>query len=371
MAMAMSAVVNFIFYDTLQIVPVHMRHLSDMLSAKEVQMDNGNPERVYRLVLQQLNEGVILADPEGRITFVNDAAESIRNIRRDDILGQSILDCHQSPSRAKVSRAIDFLRNDPQKTFHRMVTDEVNKKFYENVYGSVFDESGEFLGMTVITRDITAQRRSDELRANDAHERELVLDSLQSQYHLLQMSSMEMLTNLLEARDVYTNGHSHRVAEISAKLYDFRYGVTGSYLDIQWAAKLHDIGKICIPDQIILKTGRLTPEEYDKVKLHRSIAADILKSLDPGERITPIIRHHHERYDGSGYPDGLSGQAIPLGSRIIAVADAYDAMTSNRPYRDPLDFASCIREIRANSGTQFDPEWVETFTELARTGSID
>ena len=140
-------------------------------------------------------------------------------------------------------------------------------------------------------------------------------------------------------------------------------------VDVQWAAKLHDIGKICIPDQIITKPGKLTIEEYEKVKQHSSIAADILRPLDPGGRIAPIVRYHHERFDGKGYPEGLKGGDIPTGARVIAIADAYDAMRSCRPYREAIPYAECIAEIRRNAGGQFDPDWVEACLELAETGS--
>lgn len=182
---------------------------------------------------------------------------------------------------------------------------------------------------------------------------------------------MEMLCNLLEARDNYTDGHSKRVCDIAVKLYEQRYGVTEVLLDVQWAAKLHDIGKICIPDSIVQKPGKLTNEEYEAIKQHSRLAGEIIRPLDPGSRIWPIIRHHHERFDGKGYPDGLKEEEIPDGSRVIAIADAFDAMRSSRPYRETMRYEQCIEEIQANAGKQFDPKWVDIFLELAKTGSID
>ena len=326
---------------------------------------------LYELVLQQMREGIILSDADGKIVFINDAAEKIRKIRREDLLGDNIVDCHKPESKEKVLRALDYLRTHEGSAISRMVTDAVNERIYENVYAPVFQAGGDLRGIAVISRDITEQRKSEESKAAYQRAQQVAHDLLREQYHNLVLTSMEMLCNLLEARDGYTNGHSKRVCEIALKLYEQKHGVDEVLLDVQWAAKLHDIGKICIPDSIVQKPGKLTNEEYETIKRHSWLAGEIIRPLDPGGRIWPIIRHHHERYDGRGYPDGLKDAQIPDGSRVIAIADAFDAMRSSRPYRQTMQFEQCIQEIRNNAGTQFDPKWVEVFLELANTGSID
>lgn len=326
---------------------------------------------LFRLALEQMREGIILSDADGVIVFVNDAAERIRNVKREDVLGRSMVLCHKDSSKDKVVRALDYLKARPGGTFRRMVTDSANDKFYENVYTPIFDAEGVLHGIAVVSTDITEARKAEEAKAVNSRAQEVAMDTLREQYHNIVMTSMEMLINFLEARDPYTIGHSKRVAVIASKLYEYKCGLTEKYLDLQWAAKLHDIGKISIPDHIIGKPGKLTPEEYTAVKQHSSIAADIMRPLDPGARITPIIRYHHERFDGKGYPEGLAGTDIPIGSRVIVIADTYDAMRSSRPYRAAMSFDQCIEEIRVNSGRQFDPEWVEAFLDLARTGSVD
>lgn len=334
-------------------------------------MDNVISSDLYRLLLGQLPEGVIITDEDGKIIFVNPAAEQIRNLKKDDILQHNVLGCHAPVSHEKVTRAIEFLRTHPDKTYNRMVNDHVNQKIYENTYTGIYNTAKEMLGMAVITHDVTEKRRAQQLQATAVRAQDIELENMRLQYHQLLMTSLETLTNVLEARDKYTNGHSKRVAEIASKLYEHRFGIDGTYLDIQWAAKLHDIGKICIPDSVINKMGKLTESEYELVKSHSRIAADILKDLDPGERLIPTILHHHERFDGKGYPSGLAGYDIPLGSRVIAIADSYDAMRSCRPYRQSVPFDCCVEEIRSNAGKQFDPEWVDVFLDLAETGSID
>ena len=328
-------------------------------------------DNLYRLVLSQTQDGIILSDAQGTIVFVNDAAERIRNVKRENLLGHSMLDCHKEDSKEKVNRALGYLKTHEGNTISRMVTDAVNDKYYENTYAPVFDETHTLQGVTVTSRDITERRKAEEAKAAYQRAQEIAHDTLKEQYHGLMMTSMEMLSNLLEARDLYTNGHSKRVCEIACKLYEERNGINERLLDVQWAAKLHDIGKICIPDSIVRKPGKLTSEEYESIKQHSALAADIIRPLDPGSHIWPIIRHHHERFDGKGYPDGWGGEDIPDGARVIAIADAYDAMRSCRPYRSAMSFEQCVDEIKRNAGSQFDPRWVEVFLELAHTGSID
>ncbi len=333
-------------------------------------MDRGWLNHLYELVLQQMREGIILSDAEGTIVFVNEAAETIRNIQRETVLGKSMVNCHRAESKEKVIRALDHLKAHEGSTFKRMVTDQRNDRIYENIYSPVFDAEHELQGIAVVSRDVTEQRRSEESKAAYQRAQQVAHDLMREQYHNLVLTSMEMLCNLLEARDDYTNGHSKRVCEIAVKLFEQEYGVTEVLLDVQWAAKLHDIGKICIPDSIVQKPDKLTSEEYEAIKRHSHLAGEIIRPLDPGSRIWPIIRHHHERYDGNGYPDGLKAEQIPDGSRVIAIADAFDAMRSSRPYRQTIAFEQCVTEIKKNAGTQFDPKWVEVFLQLADTGSI-
>lgn len=326
---------------------------------------------LFRLVLQQTQEGVILSDADGNIVFVNDAAERIRNVKRENLIGHSMVDCHKDASKEKVIRALDYLKSHEGNSVSRMVTDSLNDKYYENVYTPIFDETHALQGVSVISRDITERRKLEESKASIQRAQEVAHATLIEKYQSMMMTSMEMLTNLLEARDVYTNGHSKRVCVIASKLFEHRYGLDDRLLDVQWAAKLHDIGKICIPDAIVHKPGKLTSDEYESIKIHSSLASDIIRPLDPGSRIWPMVRYHHERFDGKGYPEGRGGDEIPDGARVICIADSYDAMRSCRPYRDAMSFEKCIAEIKDNAGTQFDPNWVEVFLELATTGSID
>lgn len=170
---------------------------------------------------------------------------------------------------------------------------------------------------------------------------------------------IESLVTALEAKDYYTRGHSERVASMTYELSK-SLGIKGIELEnIHIAAHLHDIGKIGVPDKILNKKGKLLTHEWEYIKTHPKIGFDILSKSNRLKHISKIVLYHHERWDGKGYPKGLSQMDIPLGSRIIAVCDSIDAMTSNRPYREAMSFEECINEILINKGLMFDPVIVE------------
>lgn len=177
-------------------------------------------------------------------------------------------------------------------------------------------------------------------------------------------SSILALVNALEARDEYTFGHSSEVAMICRDIMDAMQLDEEEAFNIQFAAALHDIGKIGVPDAILNKNGRLTEEEFTIISEHPQIGGNILAGIPSLEHIQQIIIHHHERYDGSGYPQGLAGQTIPFGSRLIAVADAFQAMISDRPYRRGMPQAAALAELIRHSGTQFDPYIVDVFVTI-------
>ncbi len=178
------------------------------------------------------------------------------------------------------------------------------------------------------------------------------------------LSLLKLLANALETRDPYTHGHSRRVAEHAVRVTRHLGLSPRDVARIELAALFHDIGKIGVREAVLHKPGPLTPDEYQHVKSHCELGERILR---PVERFVPLrasVRHHHERHDGRGYPDGRCNGAVPLGARILAVCDAYDAMTSNRPYRGALPARRARNEIRRCRGTQFDPEVADAFLQV-------
>ena len=183
-------------------------------------------------------------------------------------------------------------------------------------------------------------------------------------------STLYAFVRAIEVRDPYTQQHSSRVTDISLRLGQ-KLGCTQEELDIlNFAGPLHDIGKIGIPDNILLKPGRLTETEYEKIKEHPDLGADIVGKLGMWGREQEIIRCHHERFDGTGYPFGLKKTEIPLLSRILSVADAFDAMASDRAYRQRMELPMVLEIIREAAGSQFDPDVVAALLSLHEAGEI-
>ena len=183
----------------------------------------------------------------------------------------------------------------------------------------------------------------------------------------LEQAYLDMIQTLrytVEAKDPYTRGHSDRVSEFSVLIGE-KLGLSEEQLKILRIGGLfHDIGKIGIPDSILLKTDKLSDDEYSEIKNHPSIGAHILGAASIFKDIIPIVKHHHERFDGRGYPSGLQGEEIPFLARIAAVADTFDAMTSKRSYRDALDIQYVKDEIQRCKGTQFDPQIADAFLDI-------
>jgi len=175
------------------------------------------------------------------------------------------------------------------------------------------------------------------------------------------LQTIEALAAALDARDSATEGHCQRVTGCTLIMAD-HFGIQGAELTaLHYGAALHDIGKIGIPDAILRKPGRLTEEEWELMRQHPELGERIIVGIEFLRTAVPVVLHHHERWDGAGYPAGLAGEAIPFGARIFMVSDAFDAMISNRPYRKGMPYEQALREIRHMSGKQFDPAVVEAF----------
>jgi len=178
-------------------------------------------------------------------------------------------------------------------------------------------------------------------------------------------TTLENLMTALDLRDVETFGHSRTVAKYSQVIAEILGIKDKTTLDnIRKGALLHDIGKIAIPDSILKKSSRLSLEEWEKIKLHPSLGFGLIKEIKLVKEVGNIILYHHEKYDGTGYPEGLKKEEIPLEARIFALADALDAITSYRPYRKERNFEEAKKEIKNNVGTQFDPQMVNAFCSL-------
>ena len=183
--------------------------------------------------------------------------------------------------------------------------------------------------------------------------------------------TIDTLISVIEERDYITGDHSIKVCEYAVKIAQ-KAGLSSQEVSvIMKAAILHDIGKVGIPDSVLLKPGHLTDEEYNMIMNHPEIGCKILSKIENMDNIIPLVLHHHERIDGMGYPDGLKDGEIPEGAKIIAVADSYDAMTSNRPYRKGMPKKEAKKRLLSGMGTQFEPKYVQLFMDILDSSNVD
>jgi putative two-component system response regulator len=187
---------------------------------------------------------------------------------------------------------------------------------------------------------------------------------------LLAPTLASALANAIEARDSYLHGHCERLASLAVRIAE-ELGVAPEHIEtVRLGAILHDVGKIGIPDRVLLKPGALDVEERRIIETHTEIGDKLLEPLDLLAGARPIVRNHHERWDGAGYPDGLAGEAIPVGARIVAVADSVEAMTSRQLYRKPLEAVEIIAELQKHRGKQWDPAVVDIVLRLIASGEL-
>jgi len=199
------------------------------------------------------------------------------------------------------------------------------------------------------------------------NERVLLLaktEDLKKKQHELFLSTVDNLATAVKLRDTYTGQHSQRVTRFAMLLGGQLRLSTADLEMIRFGAPLHDIGKIGIEDAILRKPGPLTPEEFEVMKTHTTGGVKIIELISDPRRALPIVRSHHERWDGHGYPDGLGGEEIPLLARIVAVAEAFDAMVFDTPYRRAISAENAFAEIERQKGKQFDPEVVAAFLQV-------
>jgi HD-GYP domain-containing protein (c-di-GMP phosphodiesterase class II) len=177
------------------------------------------------------------------------------------------------------------------------------------------------------------------------------------------MAAMASMVDIIELRDPYTAGHSRRVAEMARSLA-LRLGLTAEEADqLEAAGRVHDIGKVAVDPEVLTKPGKLDEDEWAQMKLHPVHGAEVIERFHAWGEGYRLVRHHHEGWDGNGYPDGLAAESIPFGSRILAVADTWDALTSDRPYRSGMSQERALSILREGAGKQWDPRIVEALVE--------
>jgi len=322
----------------------------------------------YKIIAVDDEEGIIdslsivLKRSGYQFTGVTDPVEAIEKIRNEhyDLL---LLDFLMSPYHG--DQVVEEIRKFNKELYILLLTGhkdlapplETIKKLDIQGYCEKSDKFDQLLlliesGIKSIKQMREIQRINEELSE--------AKDQLEKAY----LESIQTLRYTVEAKDTYTRGHSDRVSEF-AVLIGQKMGLSEAELKtLKIGGLFHDIGKIGIPDSILLKETRLSDDEYSEIKHHPSIGAHILSNATIFADIIPIVKYHHERYDGRGYPENLVGENIPLLARITSVADAFDAMSSRRTYRNNLEMEVIKEEIRKNRGTQFDPKAADIFLDI-------
>ncbi|MFA5309792.1 MAG: HD domain-containing phosphohydrolase [Dehalococcoidales bacterium] len=221
--------------------------------------------------------------------------------------------------------------------------------------------------MEVLLLSVKRALEKRSLLVENRHYREQLEQKVKEQTARIRNNLLNSITSLvfaLEAKDIYTSGHSQRVAGVAAAIA-VEMGLGKDMVEqVRFAGLVHDIGKIGVRELVLNKNKELTEDEYRHISSHSVVGERILKPIMENEALSLMVRHHHERYDGRGYPDGLQGARIPLGSRILSVADTYDAMTSDRPYRRAASHRIALGELELKAGSQFDPAVVKAFAAI-------
>lgn len=340
--------------------------LRDISSRVEYRKNLERAIREWKTTFDALPCGILLIDKDMYILRVNKFIVDLYRVNYKNIIGQKYYTfLYKTNSPGESCPFMKMLLT--EKTEKDEYYSEEMKKHFMIQSTPVYDENDKINSGVITIIDITDIKEKEKklIESRDAFLN--ILSDLDFSYKELKMlfdGFIHAFINAIDAKSPWTKGHSERVTEYSLAIAK-ELGLNDFELeDLKIAGLLHDIGKIGTYDIILDKPVRLTPEEYNLINQHPVKGEQILKPIKQLKHILPIIRHHHERFDGKGYPDGLKGEEIPLLSRIICVADSYDSMTSDRPYRDAAIKEYAIYELKKCSGTQFDPKVVEAFLKV-------
>ncbi len=321
----------------------------DISNKKGLQADLNQLEFKYKELFEHSTELLALIDQTGKILSINHSfahflgiqLEKAASMNLAELLPENELELLwqelQKVHRGEENDPIEFVWLKPDGTEGIV---ELNMR--------LLSRNGNQQSILIIARDMTSRRELEH--------------DLQESYRQI----ISTLVNFINANDIFTGKHSQRLVKHCSVMADLLGLPAGKKRDLQVASILHDVGKIQIPRSILRKFGILTEEEKKIMHQHAEFGANAVKKIPRFYRISKIIKYHHERFDGNGYPDGLKGEEIPIEARILAVVDAFDAMISDRPYRKSLGIGTAFCELRAGRGTQFDPQVVDVFIEFSK-----
>lgn len=315
-------------------------------------------------VLDSINEAVIATDKEGLVTFMNSAAESLTELNLKYVYGQDFEKTFNIISSKRLylpkkDSKISPARKEMNPCLNQAIL--INKRRKEipidQSYAPIRDHKGNILGSVLVLRD-NSEKKNAEKKLRQSYEK------LRKAFD----GTIQTISFIMEKRDPYTASHQRRVSQLVLVISESMGFSKDQIEGIHTAARIHDIGKILLPSDILNKPGELTELEYNMIKTHPKIGYDILKTIEFPYPIAQIILQHHERMNGSGYPQGLKGENILLEARILGVADVVEAMYSYRPYRAALGIERALREISQNKRRLYDPDVVDTCIKIFKKG---
>jgi PAS domain S-box-containing protein/putative nucleotidyltransferase with HDIG domain len=314
----------------------------------------------YRALVENINDVLLLLDTQGNITYVSPVIERLSKYKVSDLIGKSFAQLIYPDDLPDLLDRFNRLMDGELKPWEFRAVDKDGRVIFVCTSSRPLYEDGQVMGITTLMTDITERKLSEEK----------LLKSYESLKKALN-DAINTMVKIVEMRDPYTAGHQQRVADLATsiaremKLEDTRIN------DLRTAAVIHDIGKIYIPSDILSRPGKLSDIEFSLIKTHAQSGYDIVKGMDLPAVVAQAILQHHERLDGSGYPNGLKSEDTLLEAKILAVADVVEAMAAHRPYRSALGIDKALEEISKNSGRLYDPAVVDTCLDLFNSGTFE
>ncbi|MBL7050465.1 MAG: HD domain-containing protein [Nitrospira sp.] len=342
-------------------------------SSRESGEQLSNAARQWSATFNAMPYGVLLTDKESNIIRANQYIEAITGMSSEELLSGK--KCYKTVCKIdKASEICDakegFFSNETSTYEHR---DPLSSKIYSESVTPMFDSKGRLTSKIHVMRDVTDARAREEklTKTKDAFFNMLKdLDSSFREQRDTHDSLVVAFSNIIDAKSSWTRGHSISTTKIAIAIAD-EIGLNSKEIEtLRTASLLHDIGKIGTCDDILNKPGQLNDHEFKLIKEHTVKGEEMLKPIKGLESVLPIIRSHHEKLDGSGYPDGLKGDEISILAKILCVADSFDAMISDRPYRTPCGIQYAIKELTRCSGTQFDSAVVNAFLSVLKDDKL-
>jgi PAS domain S-box-containing protein/putative nucleotidyltransferase with HDIG domain len=327
---------------------------TEIMDREIAQQELDQQTRFLRQVLDTNPNLIFARDREGRYTLINEAAARFEGLSVDDILGKTDNDLHHDMAQIIRWRHEDLDVMDNRRDLvlpEEHITDTLgNEHYLQTIKRPIVGPSGRVEQVLGVSVEITARKRAEQRVARATTDLAQAYDA-----------TIEGWSRALDLRDRETEGHSLRVTNMTLRLAKCMGIEPREYLNLRRGALLHDIGKMGIPDEILFKKGALSDSEWVVMRKHPTYAYEMLKPIDYLHPALVIPKYHHEKWDGTGYPEKLTGELIPLAARIFSIVDVWDALSSDRPYRTAWSTEAVLDYIKQNSGTHFDPRVVDVF----------